>query len=489
VCDGIDNNCNNQIDEGCDPDNDNYCDCGQTFVYGSNLTGVCPGTNTTDANAIANTCDCNESNSAINPGAADICGNGVDEDCSGSDLSCQSSISYLITSNGGAHGITRGHNRKFVYHPGQGRYFVFVLLDSNNGRVTQYTSSTDLISWTPLKTLNIYPSWGSSSADYRLVGDIIYFSYVAYINNNPNTWEFHTGKMQVEPNGVLTLLEDNPVAAPAEIQYGSLHRASDDHFWYFGRQAAGGTTPVVMRNPYLLDVANWDTNLIKELIPGVYAQSSTAHWGFSLSNGKMVSLSWLEGMGPSGGARLFLSYFDGVSWRPSILVGPEMPNDAPDDLRPGIAMDENKNIHVVLVPLVGNPNSHPNTNRNLMHIKISPPYDSSSITVIDNAILDLNQDIISIQIKPDRRPGMEDKIYCTFSAYNGTNTSVADLFLTRFNGSFWEGTQIKLLNSVKDGWLNQSNPNADDVTHGLIITATGASPADIRIVNYDNLMY
>ncbi len=70
VCwDSVDNNCNGQIDEGCtctDADADGF------YVEGNCGTAV----------------DCDDGDADIFPGAAEICGDGVDSDCDGQDLSC-----------------------------------------------------------------------------------------------------------------------------------------------------------------------------------------------------------------------------------------------------------------------------------------------------------------------------------------------------------------------------------------------------------------
>ncbi|PLX21916.1 hypothetical protein C0584_01095 [Candidatus Parcubacteria bacterium] len=88
ICNGIDDNCSGVTpDEGCDADNDNYCDCGQTFVDGAFLL-TCTQTDNTNAASRATTCDCDESNTTINPGASELCDN-LDNNCSGfSDEGC-----------------------------------------------------------------------------------------------------------------------------------------------------------------------------------------------------------------------------------------------------------------------------------------------------------------------------------------------------------------------------------------------------------------
>lgn len=81
VCgNGIDDNCNGQIDEGCtvytfyrDADNDTYGDPNVTTTSGNPAV---------PAGYVTNNDDCDDGNSSINPGASEIC-NGIDDNCDG----------------------------------------------------------------------------------------------------------------------------------------------------------------------------------------------------------------------------------------------------------------------------------------------------------------------------------------------------------------------------------------------------------------------
>lgn len=53
-----------------------------------------------EAHFVSLTGDCNDNNAGITPEAIDICGNGVDEDCSGSDAVC--SVQGRLKTNGSA---------------------------------------------------------------------------------------------------------------------------------------------------------------------------------------------------------------------------------------------------------------------------------------------------------------------------------------------------------------------------------------------------
>jgi pimeloyl-ACP methyl ester carboxylesterase len=83
-CDGVDNNCNGQADEGFNPstyfldaDGDGYGNPNIQRISCSPVAGF-----------VINSNDCNDSNPNIHPGAIETCGDGIDQDCSGGDLSC-----------------------------------------------------------------------------------------------------------------------------------------------------------------------------------------------------------------------------------------------------------------------------------------------------------------------------------------------------------------------------------------------------------------
>jgi len=92
ICDGLDNNCNGAVDEGCDDDNDGYCDSG--MAVGPSGTPTCPHT---PSGGVGN--DCNDNNLGIHPGAAETCGDGVDSNCDGSDPVCSPPV--CTPTNGG----------------------------------------------------------------------------------------------------------------------------------------------------------------------------------------------------------------------------------------------------------------------------------------------------------------------------------------------------------------------------------------------------
>ncbi|MFO0679173.1 MAG: putative metal-binding motif-containing protein [Polyangiaceae bacterium] len=70
ICDGIDNDCDNQVDEGCDDDGDDYCDAAMTLIGSSPACPLGGG-------------DCDDLHASTFPGAVELC-DLEDNDCDGS---------------------------------------------------------------------------------------------------------------------------------------------------------------------------------------------------------------------------------------------------------------------------------------------------------------------------------------------------------------------------------------------------------------------
>jgi hypothetical protein len=86
-CDGFDNDCDDKVDDDDYAyDTNTYCDDSDGDGYGSIYTAVdrCEA----PAGYVTNCDDCNDSASSINPSKSEICGDGIDQDCSGADESC-----------------------------------------------------------------------------------------------------------------------------------------------------------------------------------------------------------------------------------------------------------------------------------------------------------------------------------------------------------------------------------------------------------------
>ena len=79
VCDGVDNNCDGEVDEGVK--NAYYWD-GDGDGYGSPFTDPIEACSAPEG-YVSNNTDCDDTIAAINPGAAEVCDDGVDNDCDG----------------------------------------------------------------------------------------------------------------------------------------------------------------------------------------------------------------------------------------------------------------------------------------------------------------------------------------------------------------------------------------------------------------------
>ncbi len=88
VCNGIDDNCDGQVDE--EVQNIYYQDAdSDTYGNPSVTTQAC----TLPSGYVSNSTDCNDSNANIHPGAPEVPNDGIDQDCNGIDLAIEAPVS------------------------------------------------------------------------------------------------------------------------------------------------------------------------------------------------------------------------------------------------------------------------------------------------------------------------------------------------------------------------------------------------------------
>ncbi len=94
-CNGEDDDCDGNIDESDAVDADDWFTDGDGDGYGdpASATPSC----STVSGMIDTGGDCDDSDGAVNPAAVEICGDGVDDDCSGADLDCILDIPLATT--------------------------------------------------------------------------------------------------------------------------------------------------------------------------------------------------------------------------------------------------------------------------------------------------------------------------------------------------------------------------------------------------------
>ena len=101
ACNGIDDNCNGQIDEGCSTYT--YFADADADGYGNPANSISSQSSTPPVGYVANNSDCNDGNAAINPSATEIC-NGIDDNCNGLTDDGVTFVTYYADADGDTYG-------------------------------------------------------------------------------------------------------------------------------------------------------------------------------------------------------------------------------------------------------------------------------------------------------------------------------------------------------------------------------------------------
>ncbi len=140
ICgDGIDNNCDGQIDEGCSVSYTYYFD-GDGDGYGKTNSPITSTNPTPPAGYAKLGGDCNDGNATVHPGATEICGDGIDNNCDGQiDEGCTVTTSYHLSTTSTGHGTI---GTKMTFTADAGYHIADIQIDGSSlGAITSYTFS------------------------------------------------------------------------------------------------------------------------------------------------------------------------------------------------------------------------------------------------------------------------------------------------------------------------------------------------------------
>ena len=134
-CNGDDDNCDGVVDESGANASSWYADNdGDGYGAGGALLAC-----SAPARYVASSSDCDDSTSARNPGRSEVCGNGIDDDCSGSDATCP----LTFTSCGGSGAMDVGQTFSCDLGSSRSVQSIYISVGCNDGETGSYRVSFD----------------------------------------------------------------------------------------------------------------------------------------------------------------------------------------------------------------------------------------------------------------------------------------------------------------------------------------------------------